>query len=454
MKRTTPNLLEGLLLGILALAAMTQAAAQEYTFTTLAGPAESPGAIDGQGPEARFNLPFGLAADKAGNLYVADSGNDTIRKVTADGLVSTLAGLEGSPGSADGQGFAARFGDAAGGPDGVAVDSAGNMYVADTDNCTIRKVPPGGLVSTLAGLAGNPGLVDGTGNAARFNYPRGVAIDSAGNVYVADSSNGAIRKVTPGGVVTTLATGLNWPEGVAVDNEANVYVAARVDCTIAKVTPAGVVTTLAGQAGSSGSADGMGSAARFYGPSGVAVDSAGNVYVADTSNYTIRKVTPAGTVTTLAGLAGACGNTDGVGSAARFGYPLAGPAGVAVDGAGNVYVADSGNSTIRKVTPAGVVTTLVGLLGSAGALDGTGSAAQFYGPMGLAIDAANGVYVTDAFNNTIRKVSAAGVVTTLAGLAGSPGNADGPGSAARFFYPVASRWTRRPTSMSPTRSIT
>ncbi|MGA2658677.1 MAG: hypothetical protein ABSH34_14330, partial [Verrucomicrobiota bacterium] len=162
MKRTTPNLLEGLLLGILALAAMTQAAAQEYTFTTLAGPAESPGAIDGQGPEARFNLPFGLAADKAGNLYVADSGNDTIRKVTADGLVSTLAGLEGSPGSADGQGFAARFGDAAGGPDGVAVDSAGNVYVADTDNCTIRKVPPGGLVSTLAGLAGNPGLVDGT----------------------------------------------------------------------------------------------------------------------------------------------------------------------------------------------------------------------------------------------------------------------------------------------------
>ena len=134
------------------------------------------------------------------------------------------------------------------------------------------------------------------------------------------------------------------------------------------------ITTLAGRAGSAGSADGTGSAARFYYPRGVAVDSAGNVYVADTGNHTIRKVTPAGVVTTLAGLAGSSGSADGTGSAARFNYPP----GVAVDSAGNVYVADTGNHTIRKVTPAGVVTTLAGLAGSSGSADGTGSAARFY----------------------------------------------------------------------------
>ena len=152
-----------------------------------------------------------------------------------------------------------------------------------------------------------------------------------------------------------------------------------------------MVTTLAGLAGSSGSANGTGSAARFYYPFGVAVDSAGNVYVADTGNNTIRKVTPAGVVTTLAGLAGSSGSADGTGSAARFNYP----SGVAVDSAGNVYVADTGNNTIRKVTPAGVVTTLAGLAGSPGSADGTGSAARFYYPHGVAVDSAGNVYVAD-----------------------------------------------------------
>jgi sugar lactone lactonase YvrE len=215
-------------------------------------------------------------------------------------------------GSADGAGSEARFNY----PSGVAVDSAGNAYVADTGNHTIRKVTPAGVVTTLAGLAGSEGSGsdDGTWSAARFSYPSGLALDSAGNVYVADTGNNRIRKMTS----------------------------------------AGVVTTLAGSASASGYADGTGSAAQFYVPSGVAVDSSGTVYVADTENHTIRKVTAAGVVTTLAGLAKVFGSTDGTGSAARFGsYSTCcgyapGPYGVAVDSAGNVYVADTRNNTIRK----------------------------------------------------------------------------------------------------------
>ena len=152
------------------------------------------------------------------------------------------------------------------------------------------------------------------------------------------------------------------------------------------------MSTLAGLAGSSGSADGTGSAARFYYPSGVAVDSAGNVYVADSSNYTIRKITPSGVVSTLAGLAGSYSSADGTGSAARFRHPQS----VAVDGAGNVYVADTDNNTIRKITPAGVVSTLAGLAGSFGSADGTGSGARFYDPSSVAVDSAGNVYVADS----------------------------------------------------------
>src|SRR6266540_2947950 len=233
---------------------------------------------------------------------------------------------------------------------------------------------------------------DGTGSAARFWSASGVATDSSGNVYVADTLNNTIRKITP----------------------------------------AGVVTTLAGLAGSYGSADGTGSAARFRGPSGVAVDSAGNVYVADTGSHTIRQVTPAGVVTTLAGLAGITGSADGTGRAARFYNPY----GVGTDSSGNVYVADTENNTIRKITPAGVVTTLAGLAAITGSDDGTGSAARFYFPWGVATDSSGNVYVADSSNSTIRKITPAGVVTTLAGEAGNTGcSAEGTGSAARFSYP-------------------
>lgn len=357
----------GLLISCLVLAGAICARAQStytpYAFTTLAGSPGHHGSADGTNDTALFFDPTSVAVDSAGNVYVADTHQSLIRKVTPDGVVTTLAG--GTAGSADGTNDTAQFG----GPTGVAVDSAGNVYVADHGNHTIRKVTPEGVVTTLAGLAGYSGSADGTNSTARFYYPSGVAVDDVGNVYVADTENFTIRKVTP----------------------------------------AGVVTTVAGLAHSSGSADGTGSDARFNYPKDVAVDSGGNVYVADYYNDTIRKIAPGNVVTTLAGLAGNIGSTDGTGNAARFHYP----SGVAVDSFGNVYVADANNHTIRRATPDGEVTTLAGKAGGAGGADGTGSAARFYYPSGVALDSVGNVYVADHDNYTIRKGS---VVFSLVGV--------------------------------------
>ncbi len=365
--------------------------ATPYTFITIAGKAGVAGGADGTGSAARFYDPIGTAVDSAGNVYVADAVGNTIRKVTPGGVVTTLAGSALNYGYADGTNIAARFNT----PLGIAVDSAGNLYVADYSNCTIRKVTPAGtnwVVTTLAGVGGvdangyplHYGSADGTNSAARFNSPWGVAVDSAGSVYVADQGNCTIRKVTPVGtnwVVTTLA-------GLGGDDKTG-------------SNPL-----------HSGSVDGTNSAARFSWPCGVAVDSAGNLYVLDQGNSLIRKVTPVGTnwvVTTLAGSL-TPGSADGTNSAARFNTPL----GIAVDSAGNLYVADSVNSTIRKVTPVGtnwVVTTLAGVGGAdgdgnplhPGTADGTGSVARFFQPRGLALDSAGNLYVGDRSNYTIRK---------------------------------------------------
>jgi hypothetical protein len=412
---------------------------QTYTFTTFAGLAGS-GSTDGAGNNAEFNYPRGIAVDSAGNVYVADTYNDTIRKVTPAGIVTTLAGLAGSPGSADGTGSAARFNQ----PFGVALDRWGNVYVADTDNDTIRKITPAGAVTTIAGIPGAEGAVDATGTNARFNQPFGLAVDSSTNIYVADTYNFTIRKISPGGVVSTLAglaynSGTNdgtgnaarfyEPTSVAVDGASNVYVADYLNSTIRKVTSAGAVTTLAGLGGVSGTTDATGSAARFYFPNGVALDSATNVYVADSENNRIRVVTPAGVVTTLAGMYG--GDVDATGSAAKFSYP----ASVAVDTAGNVYVADFNSSTVRKVSPVGRVITLAGASGSTGNADGTGDRARFSFPHGVATDTAGNVYVADQYNNTIREITTAGVVYTIAGTTGNYGSADGVGADAAFNYP-------------------
>jgi DNA-binding beta-propeller fold protein YncE len=328
------------------------------TVSTLAGSPGEAGSADGAGPAARFSNPAGVALDVSGNLYVADFANNTIRKVASDGTVSTLAGSPGEAGSADGAGPAARFD----GPIGVAADVSGNLYVADFASNTIRKVTPDGTVSTLAGSPGEAGSADGQGSVARFNAPNAVAVDLSGNVYVADSFNNTIRKVTPDGTVSTLA----------------------------------------GAPGEAGSADGPGPDARFNLPGGIAVDGTGNVYVvADFANSTVRRITPGGVVSTLAGAAGEAGSVDGTGTAARF----AGPPGVAADAQGNVYVADAANNTIRKVTPDGTVSTLAGSPGVAGSADGPGPDARFDNPYGLAVNGAGTVlYVADTLNHTVRKI--------------------------------------------------
>lgn len=477
---------------------------REGIVTTLAGMAGERGRTDGAGAAARFSEPFGLAADAAGNLYVADNLNNairritpdgtvyvadyesnTIRKITSAGVVTTLAGSPDTEGNADGTGVAALFR----GPMGVAVDATGTVYVADSGNRSIRKITtagavttlrlsgtplsdprgivvdaagtiyvgdfrshtvraitPTGTVSILVGRLSNPGVSDGTGSAASFHYPSGIALDTSGTLFVADTENDTIRSVARGGIATTLAgmpgrtgsadgTGagarFDEPFATAVDVGGNVYVADAVAHAIRKINPEGVVTTFAGSPGSFGSANGLGAAARFYSPVGVAVDGAGSVYVADSGNKIVRKISPEGLVTTLAGTALAGGSTDGTGEAARFDEPY----GIAVDSAGTVYVSDAAQNAIRKITSAGVVTTLAGRAGSPGSADGAGAAARFAVPYGVAVDPAGNVYVSDHGNHIVRKITPAGVVTTLAGVPGNIGSADGAGAAARFKYP-------------------
>lgn len=362
--------------------------------TLFAGTSGSNGSQDGPAASAQFLFPIALTADAASAIYVADTGNNTIRKI-ANGVVTTLAGLSPAAayGSTDGTGSAARFSWA----EGIALAANGDIYVADTYNHTVRKVTPAGVVTTLAGRAGLAGLNDGPGSSATFNYPSGLAVDAAGNVYVADMFNDRIRKISPAGIVSTVAPGFDSPGGVAVDASGNLYVADTENHVIRKITPTGTVSTLAGSPGVNGSADGQGSAARFNSPNALAVDAAGNVFVADTVNRTIRKITSAGLVSTVAGSVGAKGDADGTGTAARFRDPV----GIAVDGGGNLYVTDQDSDTVRKITPAGVVSTVAGDPDDFGGTDGVGRKALFLFPYAIAADAAGNLVITS--DTTIRK---------------------------------------------------
>ena len=304
-------------------------------------------------------------------------------------VVTTLAGTAGSPGTADGTGVAARFNF----PSGITTDST-NLYVADTSNHTIRQIVIAtGAVTTLAGSAGQAGFADDTGAAARFNFPRGITTDNI-HLYVTDNSNHTVRQI----VIAT-----------------------------------GAVTTLAGSAGISGSTNGVGAAAQFNFPSGITTDGT-NLYVADTSNHTVRQIVIAtGAVTTLAGTAGQLGSTDGTGAAARFNSPF----GIIITTDGtSLYLADAGNHTVRRIVIAsGAVTTLAGSAGQRGSIDGTGAAARFNDLRDIATDNTN-LYVTDNQNHTLRQiVIASGAVTTLAGSAGQAGFADGTSAAALFNFP-------------------
>lgn len=308
------------------------------------------GFLDGPGRNAMFNTLYSMCVDAQGTIYVADFFNQKIRKITSSlsgSIVSTLAGS--TTGFSEGNGDQAQFNS----PRGIAIDADGNIYVADSGNDRIRKITANGDVSTLAG--GTEGFADGTGANAQFNGAGGVATDLQGNVYVADGGNHRIRKITPSGDVTTLA------------------------------------------GSTKGFADGIGGNAQFYAPEGIAVDVDGNVYVADKGNHKIRKITPDGIVTTLAGTTK--GFMEGAGDVAQFDTPFK----VAVDTRGDVYVTDFFNNKIRKITQSGEVSTLAG--STKGLADGEGTTAQFSAPRGVAVTASGDVFVGDAGNYKLRKIT-------------------------------------------------
>ncbi|MBS1531540.1 MAG: gliding motility-associated C-terminal domain-containing protein [Bacteroidetes bacterium] len=538
--------------------------------TVIAGSANASGYVDGQGSAARFNNPGEMAIDGAGNIYIADEGNNVIRKVTPGGLVTTYAGT-GVPGSADGSLTTATFDH----PTGLVFDTFGNLYVSDFNTDIIRKITPGGVVSTLAGTANLTGPIDGTGAAARFNGPGYLILDPSGNICVADFNNNMIRRVTPAGVVTTIAgTGIagltngnapvatfNGPQGMVFDPEGNLYVADQNNYAVRKITPAGIVSTFAGT-GTQGNSNGypLTSIGLAY-PRDIIIDASGDFFLADASQvrkldpsgYTIDKPLPAGlsfdnTTGTISGIptvvtpptnytitaynssgsdsyvinltikaspiqapliryftpqvytvnttitplaptnsggpvpaniygqintfagSGTAGKTDATGRAASF----SGPVGLVFDGAGNLYVGDSGNNLLRKITPAGAVTTVPNYRGNAfgitmdapgniyiadaannqvekisaagtvsvlagnpaaGAVNATGIAASFNHPVAVALDASGNIYVADKFNNLIREITPAGVVSTFAG-SGAQAEADGTGTAASFNHPA------------------
>jgi sugar lactone lactonase YvrE len=501
--------------------------------STVAGSGTN-GFADGSASSAMFSFPDGVAVDAAGNIYVGDDQNNRIRKITPLGIVSTFAG-SGVMGSADGIGTAAQFNR----PQGLAFDNAGNLYVADNNNHKIRKITPQGVVTTLpaslflpfdvvvspsgdiyvseyykvskispngsvttiAGTQFTTGDQDGPASTALFGVLRGIELDQAGNIYVSDNNNRKIKKITPAGIVETIASS-GYPGGISFSPTGELYFTNSEHHTINKIDANGSVVIVAGIHGVFGTTNGnVGSngtgnyisfqttvtikdvtapvitpvsnsivlnldpsgnktitatdivtvtdnynpaplvrispssfnctttgiqtvtveatdgsfatplnpnAAAFGKPYGIVFDQASNLFVVDEYNQRIRKIAADGTTSTIAGN-GTYGFADGISTSAIFHFPD----GIAVDDVGNIYVGDDQNNRIRKITPAGVVSTFAGS-GAIGNADGTGTNAEFVGPSGLAFDNAGNLYVADRNNHRIRKITPAGVVTTVA----------------------------------------
>ncbi|MEO1435361.1 MAG: gliding motility-associated C-terminal domain-containing protein [Bacteroidota bacterium] len=324
--------------------------------STVAGVIETPGCVDGIASQALFNNPHGLAIDQQGNVYTADRYSHTIRKITPNGIVSTIAGVKDQIGDLDGPAEQALFNE----PWGLCVDAIGNLFVADTRNNKIRKITPEGMVSTFAGT-GNFGSGNGPALGATFGNPTGIEVDQAGIVYVADHLTHIIRKID-----------LN-----------------------------GTVSTLAGVPYAPGAADGTGNSARFYRPYGLSLDLQGNILVADEWNHLIRRVTPTGTTTTIAGT-GQVGFADGPSNMAQFNYPWD----LTVDSLGNIYVVDGYNYLIRQIKPNQEVMAIAGIPQVTGATDGPADQATFSGATAIALSPYTGeLYIGDAYNHLVRKLT-------------------------------------------------
>ena len=389
---------------------------------------------------ATLETPYSLAVDSSGNVFILENYDSRVREVTvSNGFINTVVGT-GTPGFA-GDGSAALNAQL-NSPTGLALDSSGNLYIADSQNMRIRKVS-GSNISTIAGngtysYSGN----GGPATSAQLSEPQGVAADAAGNLYIADSANHVVRKVSAAdGTISNVlgngspgTSGLNSPEGVAVDAAGNLYIADTQNARVQKVSPGGTASIVAGNGtpgygGDGGAATG----AQMNVPLGLALDSAGNLYIADFSNNRIRKVSATGTIGTVAG-SGTAGYSGDGGAAANA--QLSTPEGVAVDSAGNLYIADTGNNVIRKVTPSGFISTFAGngLPGYSGD-GGRAINAQLGNPFGLAVDSAGNLYVTD-FSGRVRKIYPDGTIGTIAGTGTRGYSGDGgPATAATLNRP-------------------
>jgi sugar lactone lactonase YvrE len=383
--------------------------------TTVAGGAAGFSGDGGPATAARLALPIQVAADGIGNIFIADRGNYRVRRVTANGIIDTVAGTsdDGRPASQAQLNF----------PNVIAVDGSGNLFIADTDSQRIRMISRDGIISTIAGN-GSWGF-SGDGGAAisaQLNYPASIAVDAAGNLFITDTNNHRIRKISPNGIITTVVgngrqgsggdggpasrAAMNYPRGIAVDGTGNLYIADTDNQRIRKVDSSGIITTLAGNGTSGFSGDGgPATDAQLAFPVGLTIDGAGNLFIADSVNNRIRKVTPDGIVTTAAG-SGMYGFRGDGGPA--LSASLAYPNGVAVDAAGNLFIADTSNQRVRKVTPDGVITTLSGngTFGFAGD-GGAPSSAQLAYPYSVVVDASNNIFIDDTFSNRIRKIASA-----------------------------------------------
>jgi uncharacterized protein (TIGR03437 family) len=418
------------------------------TITTLAGNGVYGFSGDGEpATGAALRSPKGVAVDDAGNLYIADLYNHRIRKVSANGIITTVAGngVQGFSGDG-GPATSASLWD----PSGAALDASGNLYIADSANLRIRKVSAGGTITTVAGNGRFAFSGDGgPATSASLYSPQGVAADGSGNLYIADGQR--IRTVSAGGTISTVAgngiqgfsgdggpaasASLNSPEGLAVDASGNLDIADTYNHRIRKVSTGGTITTVAGNGAYKFSGDGgPATSASLYEPSGVALEASGNLYIAD-GGHRIRKVSAGGTISTVAGngIQGFSGDGGPATSAS-----LAGPSGVAVEASGNLYIADTHNSRIRKVSPAGIITTVAGNGVPRFSGDGApATSASLLGPQAVALDASGNLYIADEFNNRIRKVSPAGIITTVAGngVQGFSGDG-GPATSASLHWPA------------------
>lgn len=450
--------------------------APDGTTSTFAGSGVR-GRDDGPATEARFDRPGGLAFGPNGTLYVADSGNDLIRAIAPDGSVTTVAG-SGEEGRVDGRAVDAAFNS----PRGIAVDAAGVIYIADRGNHTIRRLSADGAVTTLAGT-GEPGFADGPGATAQFYYPGGVALGADGTIYVADEQNLRIRRLAPDGAVSTFAgsgenasrdgsaaaASFSLPTGLATGSDGTLYVVEQSQ-HVRAVRPDGTVTTIAGS-GIPGYADGPAATAQFAGLTGIAVAPDGTLYLSDQGNHRIRAVAADGSVRTVAGSgdAPAPRPLDGPAATARFLAPvalavdaggavyiadadhlrvlsgdgvvrtIAGPftaaSGVAVGAGGTIYVSDAGRQQIYTVGADGEIALYAGS-GEAGFADGPAATAQFNRPAGLAAGPDGTLYVADTGNNRVRAIAPDGTVRTVAGT-GERGRIDGPAAIATLSKPSA-----------------